>query len=109
MTKEQAAYAAALNLAGSDVLDPKPGGQDGLLVGSLGMLRRAALHSTGPHADCSYCWYSTPCGGPLDGEHFADLWEHLIVRHGLDTWVAEAPAQMAWIYAVQEFEGAKAA
>jgi hypothetical protein len=45
----------------------------------------------------------------VDGEHFADLWEHLITRHGIDTWTAAAPAQIVWIHAVAEYEGAKAA
>ena len=109
MTKEQAAYADTLNLIGSDVLDPNPYGADALLVDTLGRERRAALHSTGPHVDCSYCWWTIPCAGRDDGDHFADLWEHLITRHGIDTWVAAAPAQVAWIRAVAEYEGAKAA
>ena len=109
MTKEQTAYADTLNLIGSDVLDPNPKGEDGLLVDTLGRERRLAAHSTGPHVDCPHCWWTTPCGGLLDGEHFADLWEHLIVRHGMETWIAAAPAQMAWVHAVQEFEGAQAA
>ena len=103
MTKEEAAYAAALNRVGSDV-------EDGLLFsGVLGRLRREALHSTGPHADCPHCWWSVRCDGAVDGDHFLALWEHLIVRHGVDVWLATAPAREAWETAVAEYEGAKAA
>jgi hypothetical protein len=109
MTKEQLVYADTLNLIGSGVLDPDPWGEDGLLADTLGRQRRLAAHSTGPHVDCPHCWWTTPYGGPDDGEHFADLWEHLITRHGIDTWVAAAPAQAAWTRAVEEFEGVQAA
>ncbi|WP_030248222.1 hypothetical protein [Streptomyces sp. NRRL S-455] len=103
MTKEQAAYAAALNRVGSDV-------EDGLLFSeTLGRWSATPRAATGPHVDCPHCWWTTPCGGPDDGEHFADLWEHLIARHGIDTWVAAALAQTAWVRAVEEFEGAQAA
>lgn len=109
MTKEETAYADTLNLLGSDVLDPGPKGLDWELVDTLGRERRLAAHSTGPHADCPHCWWTVPCAGPVDGEHFADLWEHLITRHGIDTWTAAAPAQIVWIHAVAEYEGAQAA
>ncbi|MGY5634156.1 hypothetical protein ACW7N6_38085 [Streptomyces sp. UC1A3] len=49
------------------------------------------------------------CDGPADGEHFADLWEHLIIRHGADPRLADEPARVAWAEAVAEHEGAKAA
>lgn len=109
MTKEETAYADTLNLLGSDVLDPSPESEDGLLVDTLARERRLAAHSTGPHADCPHCYWTVPYGGPTDGEHFADLWEHLIVRHEMQTWIAAAPAQTAWIRAVDEYEGATAA
>lgn len=109
MTTEETAYADTLNFVGSDVLDPSPEGTDWELVDALGRERRLAAHSTGPHADCPHCWWTVPCDGLADGEHFADLWEHLITRHGIDTWVAAAPAQMVWVYAVAEYEGAMAA
>lgn len=109
MTKEQAAYAATLNLIGSDVLDSRPGSWDGILVDTLGRARRTAAHSTGPHVDCPYCYWTTPYGGPVDGEHFADLWEHLIIRHGKDVRAAEDPARIAWNRPVLEHEGATAA
>lgn len=109
MTKEETAYAATLNLLGSDVLDPSPESTDSLLVETLGEARRRAAHSTGPHADCPNCCWTVPCTGLLDGEHFADLWEHLITRHGFDPRLAEAPALGAWDRAVREHEGATAA
>lgn len=109
MTKEQTAYAATLNLIGSDVLDPSPEGTDWDLVDTLGQERRLAAHSTGPHADCPHCWWTIPCNGALDGDHFLALWEHLITRHGVDVWLATAPAREAWERAVAEHEGAKAA
>jgi hypothetical protein len=108
MTKEETVYAATLNLLGSDVLDPNPEG-DEVLTDALGQERRLALHSTGPHADCPHCWWTIPCGGAKDGEHFADLWEHLITRHGEDPRYADEPARKAWARAVAEYEGAKAA
>jgi hypothetical protein len=102
MTTEQTAYGAALNLFGSDVDDVE-------LVDYLGRLRRAAAHSTGPHADCPSCWWTVRCDGLGDGEHFADLWEHLIARHGADPRFADEPARIAWDRAVAEYEGTKAA
>jgi hypothetical protein len=101
MTKEQAAYAAALNAIGSDILDSE--GEDAYLADHLGEMRRRAAHSTGPHADCPRCWWTVPCGGPADGEHFADLWEHLIVRHGADPRYADEPARTAWRHAEAEY------
>lgn len=109
MTKEQTAYADTLNLIGSDVLDPRPESLDGLLVDTLGRERRLAAHSTGPHADCPRCWWTVPCGGKSDGEHFADLWEHLIARHGADPRYADEPAREAWTDAVAEYEKVTAA
>lgn len=109
MTKEETAYAATLNLLGSDVLDPRPEGTDWKLVDTLGRERRLAAHSTGPHADCPHCYWTIPCGGPADDEHFADLWEHLITRHEVDIRYADDFAREAWACAVAEYEGAKAA
>ena len=109
MTTEETAYADMLNLLGSDVLDPRPEGPDEALVDMLGAARRRAAHSTGPHADCPSCYWSVRCAGPDDGEHFADLWEHLITRHGADPRFADEPARVAWSRAVAEYEGAKAA
>lgn len=108
MTKEQVAYAATLNILGSDVLDPV---RDEALTDTLARERRTAAHSTGPHVDCPRegCYWTTPYGGPGDGEHYADLWEHLIARHGLDVRNAEVPATYAWRRPVHEFEGANAA
>lgn len=106
MTKESAAYAAALNLIGTCVLHPRA---DAELADTLGRLRRAAAHSTGPHVDCPSCWWTVPCGGTDDGEHFADLWEHLIARHEVEPPYAEFPARSAWNRAVAEYEGVKAA
>lgn len=109
MTKEETAYAAALNMLGSDVLDPSPEGPDGKLADTLGAARRRAAHSTGPHADCPNCWWTVRCEGRADGEHFADLWEHLITRHGADPRFADEPARIAWACALAEYEGVKAA
>lgn len=95
MTKEQAVYAATLNLIGSDVLDPAA---DAGLADALGREARNAAHSTGPHIDCAQdgCWWTTPYGTRTDGDHFADLWEHMITRHGFDIRLAELPALRAW-------------
>jgi hypothetical protein len=109
MTKELAVYADTLNLLGSDVLDPSPTGPDWELTDVLGRLRRRAVRLTGPHASCPHCRWATPCAGPGDGEHFADLWEHLIVHHGVDIRYADEPARKAWNRALAEYEGAKAA
>ncbi|MER7487944.1 hypothetical protein ABTY20_18955 [Streptomyces sp. NPDC126497] len=111
MTKEEAAYAATLNLLGSDVLDPRPEGPDAELVATLAEARRRAAHSTGPHVDCPYCFWTVRCDGTDEdqGEHFADLWEHLIARHGADPRFADDTARKAWSRAVAEHEGAKAA
>lgn len=109
MTKEQTAYADTLNLLGSGVLDPSPESPDSLLVETLGRERRLAAHSTGPHADCPSCYWTTPYGGPDDGEHFADLWDHLVARHGHDARYAEEPARRAWRNPAMEFEKVTAA
>lgn len=109
MTKEEIAYAALLNLIGSAVLNPSVPDGDWELMDTLGQERRRAAHSTGPHADCPHCWWTIPCGGPKDDEHFADLWEHLITRHGADIRYADEPARKAWARAVAEYEGAMAA
>lgn len=107
MTKEQAAYAAALNLIGSGVLDTF---DDAPLRLTLDDLRYEALASAmppGPKVRCPKCPTPFAYGGPTDGEHFADLWEHLITRHNYDPRNAEDPAQRAWSRPV--FEGAMAA
>lgn len=109
MTTEEIAYGAALNLLGCAVLDPRPEGTDWELADTLGRMRRRAAHSTGPHADCPHCWWTVRCTGPGDGEHFADLWEHLITHHGADPRYADEPARKAWDRAVAEHKGAKAA
>lgn len=102
MTKEQAVYAATLELIGSDILDPSPAGRDFDLAHTLAQARRRALHSTGPHVDCPKCYWTAPCNGLTDGEHFADLWEHLIARHGIDVRQAEDVARPAWKVAAAE-------
>lgn len=106
MTKEQAAYADTLNLLGSSVPDPV---EDVVLVTTLAGERYAALHPDEPHVHCPHCWWTTPYGGAVDGEHFLALWEHLITRHEVDVWLATAPARDAWDRAVAEYEGVKAA
>jgi hypothetical protein len=110
MTKEETAYAAALNLIGSGTVLGSP--EDAPLRRTLEDLRYEALASVmpaGPKVRCPHCPTPFPCDGPDDGKHFADLWEHLIVSHRIDTWIAAAPAQTAWIRAVENFEGAQAA
>jgi hypothetical protein len=109
MTKEEEAYASTLNLIGSDVLDPSPGSTGWELADALGRERRLAAHSTGPHVDCPHCYWTTPYCGPADNEHFADLWDHLVARHGCDARYADEPARVAWARPVLEFEGATAA
>lgn len=108
MTKEEAAYAAALNLIGTGALD---GAADGPLILALEHLRFEALASTmppGPKVRCPRCPQPFPYGGPTDGEHFADLWEHLIVSHRIGVRAAEGPAEHAWHHPYL-FEGAMAA
>lgn len=105
MTKEEAAYADALNLIGSGVLSPDT---DIALMDTLGKMRvQAGL--TRPYVRCLYCQDTVPYDGAADGEHFADLWEHMIARHGFKTWVAEGPARNAWANPVTESERVTAA
>ena len=96
MTKEETAYAETLNLLGSDLPAPT---RDAPLIRTLGDLRFEALASAmppGPKVRCHYCPEPFPYDGPAGGEHFADLWEHLITRHRVDPRAAEGPAQYAW-------------
>lgn len=108
MTKEQAVYADTLNLLGSDILDPV---RDFTLVDTLAASRRRAALPTGPHADCPSegCHWTTPYGGVTDGEHFADLWEHMIVHHRVDVRQAEDYVSRAWRYAGAAYPEAVAA
>lgn len=102
MTKEQAAYAAALNLLGSGIPDPDA---DALLRLTLGDLRYDALASempAGPKVRCPRCPTPFLYDGPTDGEHFAELWEHLITRHHYDARNAEDPALVAWRHPLPE-------
>lgn len=97
MTKEETAYAAALNLLGSGIVLGSV--DDAPLRLTVEDLRFEALASDmppGPKVRCPYCPTPFAYGGPTDGEHFADLWEHLITRHGVDPRSAEDPAQRAW-------------
>jgi hypothetical protein len=92
MTKEELAYADALNIFGSDIAAPfEAVTQEAVLYG----LRDAAYRSAGL-ARCTYCPQTFPTGGPDDGEHFADLWEHLITAHGRHVEIAHYPARTAW-------------
>lgn len=93
MTKEEETYVSTLNLLGTVVLDPE---EDWHLIYDLGQMRRTAAHSAGPCVDCRDCFWTTPYGGPMDGEHFADLWEHLIKRHRVETWMADTVARNVW-------------
>lgn len=97
MTKEETAYADTLNLLGSgDVLGSV---DDTPLRLTVEDLRYEALASTmppGPKVRCPRCPTPFAYDGPTDGEHFADLWEHLISRHHYDPRNAEDPAQRAW-------------
>lgn len=103
MTKEDTAYADTLNLLGTgavlDLID------DAHLRLTLEDLRYEALAShlpPGPKVRCPKCPQPFSYGGPLDGEHFADLWAHLIARHGYDPRNAEDPAQRAWDHPLLE-------
>lgn len=108
MTKEEIAYAAALNVLGTGVV--LGSADDTPLLLTLEDLRYEALASVmppGPKVRCPRCPTPFPYGGPLDGEHFADLWEHMINVHRVDVRQAELPAQSAWNH--PRFEGAMAA
>ena len=61
----------------------------------------------GPKVRCPRCAQPFAYDGPTDGEHFAELWDHLIVRHRFDNRNAEDPAQRAWNH--PRFEAAVAA
>lgn len=101
MTKEQTAYAAMLNLLGSGIPDPV---DDALLRRTLDDLRYEALASDmppGPKVRCPSCPTPFAYDGPVDGEHFAELWEHLITRHHYDPRNAEDPAQRAWSHPLE--------
>ena len=99
MTKEQAAYAATLNLIGSDVLDPRA---DADLIVTLWDKHRAADNSTGPSVVlCPRCSHLVPFDGPQDAEHYADLCVHLSSRHDEDAWTADAEATTVWTAAAK--------
>lgn len=105
MTKEETAYAGTLNLLGSGaVLNPDSGADMPLRL-TLDELRYEALASAmppGPKVRCPRCPTPFLYGGPLDNEHFAELWEHLIRVHKIDIRQAEIPAQHAWDHPVLE-------
>jgi hypothetical protein len=106
MTKEQAVYAATLELLGSVVLDPT---EDAYLVDTLGREHRAADHSDHSCVDCPRCWATVRYDGPADVVHYAELAIHLTTAHNADAWDADAEATKAWSQPVTRFEGAKAA
>lgn len=106
MTKEETAYAATLNLIGSDVLDPA---EDGYLLALLGQEHRAADHSNHSCVDCPRCYATVRYDGPADATHYAELAVHLTTAHSVDAWTADAEASAAWSRPVTRFEGAKAA
>jgi hypothetical protein len=96
MTKEELAYTATLNLIGSDVLGST---EDTPLRLTLEDLRFEALASAmpaGPKVRCLRCPTPFLYDGPAGGEHFADLWEHMIIKHGSDLRQAEWSVQSAW-------------
>ena len=93
MTKEQVAYAATLNLLGSAVLDPR---KDRPTLDAVARLREAAEDSTLPRVHCGHCPALFARGGPRDGEHFADLWEHLIAAHHIEPHMATDVARLVW-------------
>jgi hypothetical protein len=110
MTKEETAYAATLNLLGTGVVLDPDSIKDEPLRRTLGNLRYEALASVmppGPKVRCPRCAVPFAYGGPTDGEHFADLWEHLITQHRFDPRAAEDPARIAWKHPL--FDGAMAA
>lgn len=94
MTKEQTAYADLLNTLGSDVPD-RPA--DWWLVLELRRQRREAVRSTG-HAECPWdgCRKTVAYKGPMDGEDFAVLWEHIATVHNYSVNSASAAARVAW-------------
>ncbi|MFH8805313.1 hypothetical protein ACH4F6_38195 [Streptomyces sp. NPDC017936] len=92
MTKEEAAYAATLNLFGSDIVAPQSPTAD-----TLRGLRRAAGLSVGiAYCPSLGCTEPFPHGGPVDGEGFARLWEHLITAHDYSVNAASNAARYAW-------------
>ena len=96
MTKEETAYAAALNLLGSDVSGPVDDEPLRLTLGDLRFEALASVMPPGPKVRCPRCAQPFPYGGPADGEHFADLWDHLAGVHRYDPRMAELPARDAW-------------
>lgn len=105
MTKEETAYADMLNLLGSGIVLDPDSFEDAPLRLFLGDLRFEALASVmppGPKVRCPKCPQPFLYDGPMDGEHFADLWVHLITRHHVDVRAAEDPAQRAWDHPVLE-------
>lgn len=93
MTKEETAYADTLNLLGSDLMDPDSNLD---VIHALDNERRAAEASVPRCVGCALCSFTVPYEGPTDGEHYADLWEHLIARHRIDADGASAPADWYW-------------
>lgn len=107
MTKEETAWAATLNLIGSDVLD---GHEDAELISTLNREHGLADNSTGPNVIlCPRCSHPIPFDGPQDAEHYAELAIHLSSRHDEDAWTADAEATTAWNRTVATFEGVLAA
>ena len=97
MTKEETAYADALNLLGTGFTPISS--DDVPLLLTLEDLRFEALASTmppGPKVRCPRCPQPFAYNGPLDGEHFAELWDHLGAVHHYDPRQAELPAKSAW-------------
>ncbi|MGW2213250.1 hypothetical protein [Streptomyces sp. NPDC001781] len=97
MTTEQIAYYATLNLLGTGFTPVSV--DDAPLMLTLEDLRFRALASAmppGPKVRCTYCSQPFAYDGPTDGEHFAELWEHLIVVHHRQIPSADGLARMAW-------------
>lgn len=93
MTKEEAVYAATLNLIGSDVPDPV---REPDLAGVLDRLHARAETSAARHVVCPGCPREFVYDGPVSGEHFAEMWDHMIVSHGIRPQAAALPVQHAW-------------
>lgn len=93
MTKEDDVYIGTLNLLGTVLPDPA---RDYDVENAVARERGRAANSVRGYVQCPFCSGTVPYDGPLDGEHFADLWEHLISRHEVEAFVAHCPALDAW-------------
>lgn len=98
MTREETAYADTLNLIGSDPLvEPR----DHDLLATVEHERRVAEASVPRRVECGRCWgFVVPYEGPMDGEHYAELWDHQIAVHHVDPVEADRHVRSDWDHPV---------